>query len=68
MQADIHPAYHQVDVTCSCGNKFVIQSTSGSKTMTVDVCNKCHPAYTGKHRTVDSGGRLAKFKSRYKKD
>jgi large subunit ribosomal protein L31 len=67
MQANIHPAYHQVNVTCSCGNKFTIQSASGSDSMTVDVCNKCHPAYTGKQRDVDAGGRLSKFKQRYSK-
>lgn len=67
MQADIHPAYHQVNVTCSCGNKFVIQSTTGKDAMSVDVCNKCHPAYTGKQRDADTGGRLSKFKKRYSK-
>lgn len=67
MQADIHPAYHQVNITCSCGNEFAIHSTAKASEMNIDVCNACHPAYTGKHRSVDTGGRLSRFKERYAK-
>ncbi len=29
------------------------------------MCSVCHPFYTGKHKLVDTGGRLDKFKKRY---
>lgn len=31
----------------------------------VDICNKCHPYFTGKQKLVDAGGRVDKFKKRY---
>ena len=47
MQQGIHPDYHAVEVLCSCGNTFVTRSTYKGDHMTVDVCSKCHPFYTG---------------------
>ena len=67
MQANIHPAYHEVGVTCSCGNQFNINSTQKSDKLALDVCNKCHPFYTGKSKEMDTGGRLGRFRDRYKK-
>jgi len=32
----------------------------------LDIDPKTHPAWTGIHRLVDSGGQLAKFKKRFK--
>ena len=34
--------------------------------MTVEICSKCHPFYTGKEKLVDTAGRVEKFKSRQK--
>jgi large subunit ribosomal protein L31 len=31
----------------------------------VEICSACHPFYTGQQRTVDSGGRVDKFRKRY---
>ena len=45
MKKDTHPNYPEVNVTCSCGNKFKTQSTVG-KDMTIEVCSQCHPFYT----------------------
>ncbi|KAA0949055.1 MULTISPECIES: 50S ribosomal protein L31 [unclassified Pseudomonas] len=64
MKADIHPNYVAIDVTCSCGNKFETRSTFG-KALPIDVCNECHPFYTGKQKTLDIGGRVDKFKTRF---
>ncbi|MCI1834626.1 MAG: 50S ribosomal protein L31, partial [Bifidobacterium tibiigranuli] len=36
MQQGIHPDYHAVQVTCSCGNTFVTRSTANGDHMTVD--------------------------------
>ena len=64
MKADIHPAYTQVNVSCSCGNKFTTGSTVGHD-LQVEVCSNCHPFYTGKQKIVDTGGRVDKFRKKY---
>jgi large subunit ribosomal protein L31 len=53
-------------VTCSCGNTFTTGSTK--KTLKVELCSRCHPFYTGERRMVDTGGRVERFKRRYKLD
>ena len=65
MQADIHPEYKQVQVTCSCGNTFQTGSTIDSDTLSIEVCSKCHPFYTGKQKLVDTAGRVDKFRKKY---
>ncbi len=65
MKADIHPTYNEKTVVCSCGNTFETRSTYKSDTIRVDVCNACHPFYTGKHKVVDTAGRIEKFMERY---
>lgn len=67
MQKEIHPSYTEKTVVCSCGNSFITRSTYHGETLKVDVCNACHPFYTGKHKIVDTGGRVEKFMSRYGK-
>ncbi|MDX6401989.1 MAG: large subunit ribosomal protein [Gaiellaceae bacterium] len=58
-----HPTLYLVDVHCSsCGANFVTRSTA--ETISVDVCSTCHPAYTGKARTLPSGGRIERFNER----
>lgn len=65
MKKDIHPAYKEVKVTCSCGNSFETRSTLGEATLHVEVCSKCHPFYTGKQKIVDTSGRVDRFKQKY---
>lgn len=65
MRKDIHPAYADVKVNCSCGHTFVTRSTLGKDTLHVEVCSKCHPFYTGKQKIVDSSGRVDRFKQKY---
>ncbi|VAX12101.1 LSU ribosomal protein L31p @ LSU ribosomal protein L31p, zinc-dependent [hydrothermal vent metagenome] len=64
MKAEIHPAYGDISVTCSCGNTFNTRSTSG-KDITIEVCSQCHPFYTGKQKLVDTAGRIDKFRQKY---
>ena len=64
MKADIHPAYDDVTVTCSCGNSFETQSTLG-KELHVEICSACHPFYTGQQKLIDTAGRVDKFRKRY---
>lgn len=64
MQSDIHPTYTEITVRCSCGNQFQTRSTKGQE-MTLELCNECHPFFTGKQKLVDSGGRVERFNRRY---
>ena len=66
MKPEIHPAYNDVKVTCSCGESFQTRSTVGHD-LTIEVCSQCHPFYTGKHKLMDTGGRVDRFKRRYNK-
>ncbi len=63
MQKNIHPEYHNdTEVICACGNKFTTGSTL--KTIRVELCNKCHPFYTGKQKFVDTARRVEKFQEK----
>jgi large subunit ribosomal protein L31 len=64
MKAEIHPNYTEINVTCSCGNKFKTRSTTG-RDMNIEVCSECHPFYTGKQKIVDTAGRVEKFRQKY---
>ncbi|PJE17391.1 MULTISPECIES: 50S ribosomal protein L31 [Legionella] len=66
MKASIHPDYKIINVTCSCGHSFETGSTLG-KDLNIEVCSQCHPFYTGKQKLVDTGGRVQRFRDRYKK-
>lgn len=65
MKADIHPDYHDVKVTCSCGNAFSTRSTYEKDELHVEVCSACHPFYTGQQKIMDTAGRVDKFKKRF---
>jgi large subunit ribosomal protein L31 len=67
VKADIHPAYVETTVTCTCGNTFSTRSTARSGQIHADVCSDCHPFYTGKQKILDTAGRVAKFETRYGK-
>lgn len=66
MQYAKHPKYKEVKVTCSCGNVFATNSTINQDELHLDICSACHPFYTGKQKMVDTGGRVQRFKDRYK--
>jgi large subunit ribosomal protein L31 len=63
MKKDIHPDYQDTKVTCGCGNTFQTRSTR--KELKIDICNACHPFYTGKLKYIDTAGRIEKFKSKF---
>jgi large subunit ribosomal protein L31 len=63
MKPKIHPKYVECTVTCGCGNTFKTRSTV--EKINIEICGKCHPFYTGKHRYVDTAGRVEKFQKRY---
>jgi large subunit ribosomal protein L31 len=63
MKDGIHPEYNVVKATCACGNAFETRSTKTE--LVVDVCSACHPFYTGKHRLMDTQGRVDRFRKKY---
>ena len=63
MKKKIHPKYVPCVVTCACGNRIETKSTV--EKISVDLCSKCHPFFTGRQKIVDSAGRVEKFKKRY---
>ena len=68
MKKDIHPEYHDIAVQMTDGSTFNTRSTWGTpgETIKLDIDPKTHPAWTGVHRLIDSGGQLAKFNKRFK--
>jgi large subunit ribosomal protein L31 len=63
MKKGIHPTYfHDAKVICSCGNAFTVDATKSE--IRVEICAKCHPAYTGEVKLIDTAGRVEKFKTR----
>ncbi|MSO89087.1 MAG: 50S ribosomal protein L31 [Rhodospirillaceae bacterium] len=68
MKKGIHPNYHTINVVMTDGTKFETRSTLGKEgeTIHLDIDSKTHPAWTGVHRLVDSGGQVAKFNRRFK--
>ena len=67
MKEKIHPEYHEINVVMTDGTAFKTRSTWGKPgdTMRLDIDPKSHPAWTGVHRLIDSGGQLAKFNKRF---
>jgi len=63
MKADIHPKYVKATVTCACGSSFETRSTVGD--IRVEICSACHPFFTGKHKIIDTEGRVQKFLTKY---
>jgi len=63
----IHPKYFtDAKVTCSCGNTFTTGSTR--QTLRVELCNKCHPFFTGEQKIIDTAGRVERFNKKYKRE
>ena len=63
MKAGIHPEYKDATIKCACGNTVATKTTKGD--ISVEICSKCHPFYTGKQKFVDAGGRVDKFKKKF---
>ena len=80
MKPGIHPKYREV-VFQDLSSDFAILTRSTIETketikwedgqeyplVKVEVSSASHPFYTGKHKVLDSGGRVDKFKKRYSK-
>jgi large subunit ribosomal protein L31 len=67
MKEKIHPDYHDITVVMTDGTSFKTRSTLGKPgdTINLDIDPKTHPAWTGQHRIMDTGGQVAKFNKRF---
>ena len=65
MKDAIHPVYPETTVSCACGSVIVTRATKPN--IKVEICSSCHPFYTGKHKLIDSEGRVERFMNKYKK-
>ena len=65
MKQGIHPELHLVTAQCACGNSFQVHSTK--EALRLEICNECHPFFTGKQKLVDTAGRVERFNRRYGK-
>ena len=64
MKPNIHPEYHaEARVVCSCGNVYTTGATKPE--LRVELCNQCHPFYTGEQRIVDTEGRVERLRRRF---
>ena len=63
MKQGIHPNYVECTVRCSCGNTWTTRATVPS--MRLDLCDKCHPFYTGTQKLVDTGGSVQRFADKF---
>ncbi len=65
MKESIHPLYTETTISCACGN--VIETRATKDNIKIEVCSNCHPFYTGKHKLLDTEGRVERFMNKYKK-
>ncbi len=65
MKKKIHPKYGKATISCACGKVWETNSTRPETS--VGICADCHPFFTGKHKFIDTAGRIDKFNKRYKR-
>ena len=63
MKPGIHPKYHDVEARCACGNTFKTRSTK--QELHLEICNACHPFFTGRQKLIDTEGRVERFTKRF---
>ena len=63
MKEGIHPKYQEVEARCACGNTFKTRSTKPE--LHLEICNMCHPFFTGRQKLFDTEGRVERFTKRF---
>ena len=63
MKEGIHPKYHEVEVRCACGATWHTRSTKPE--LHLEICNNCHPFFTGRQKLIDTEGRVERFTKRF---
>lgn len=69
MKKEGHPDYHFITVVMTDGASYRTRSTLGKEgqVLNLDIDPKTHPAWTGGNQTVlDRGGRVSRFKDKFK--
>ena len=67
MKKNIHPNLYDVIINCSCYNSFVVKMSVDITKLNIEVCNNCHPFYTGKQKIIDVSGRVDNFYKKFNK-
>ena len=69
MKKDIQPNSVEVPFVCACGaefkNKIAKPGVKEGDVIKLEVCDKCHPFYSGQQKIVDTEGRVDKFNKKY---
>lgn len=63
MKPGIHPDYTEVTVRCACGAEWTTRSTK--KDLHLEICNNCHPFFTGRQKLIDTEGRVDRFTKKF---
>ena len=63
MKQAIHPKYFEVEARCACGNTFKTRSTKPE--LHLEICNACHPFFTGRQKLIDTEGRVERFTKKF---
>ena len=63
MKEGIHPKYHEVEVRCACGASWTTKSTKPE--LHLEICNNCHPFFTGRQKLIDTEGRVDRFTKKF---
>ena len=63
MKPGIHPEYFEVTAHCACGATWTTRSTK--KDVHLDICNNCHPFFTGRQKLIDTEGRVERFNKKF---
>jgi large subunit ribosomal protein L31 len=63
VKAGIHPKLYDVVARCACGATWKTRSTKPE--LHLEICNSCHPFFTGRQKLVDTEGRVERFTKRF---
>ena len=63
MKEGIHPKYYEIEARCACGATWQTRSTKPE--LHLEICNNCHPFFTGRQKLVDTEGRVERFTKRF---
>ena len=59
----IHPKYYDIEARCACGATWKTRSTKPE--LHLEICNNCHPFFTGRQKLIDTEGRVERFTKRF---
>ena len=59
----IHPKYYDIEARCACGATWKTRSTKPE--LHLEICNNCHPFFTGRQKLIDTEGRVDRFTKRF---